>query len=184
MSGALEQGAVKTLRVRTMTEAKEVAAAGVVHDSTAESLAHRPHGKRFGALVHAVLAVTALDAHEAMVRRAAEAHARSLLSPAEEVDAAVRAVVAALAHPLLERARRATACRRESAVIVRIEDGSLVEGVLDLAFREEDGWTVVDFKTDVELASRKAAYEAQVALYARAVTAATGEPARAVLLSV
>jgi ATP-dependent exoDNAse (exonuclease V) beta subunit len=59
-----------------------------------------------------------------------------------------------------------------------------VEGVLDLAFRDGSEWTVVDFKTDVELAARRAAYEVQVALYARAVAAATGEPARAVLLSV
>jgi ATP-dependent exoDNAse (exonuclease V) beta subunit len=41
---------------------------------------------------------------------------------------------------------------------------------------------VVDFKTDRELTGARAAYEAQVALYARAVSAATGEPARGVLL--
>ena len=57
-----------------------------------------------------------------------------------------------------------------------------------MAFREmeDDGavWTVVDFKTDVEIAGRTADYERQIDLYVRAVATATGEPARGVLLSV
>ena len=46
------------------------------------------------------------------------------------------------------------------------------------------GWIIVDYKTDVELGSRQPEYEAQVRCYARAVSAATGEPARGVLLRV
>jgi ATP-dependent exoDNAse (exonuclease V) beta subunit len=69
-----------------------------------------------------------------------------------------------------------------------VEDGSLLEGVADLAFRETDEagarWTVVDFKTDPEIAARRAEYERQVRLYVEAVAAATGEPARGVLLVV
>jgi hypothetical protein len=42
----------------------------------------------------------------------------------------------------------------------------------------------VDFKTDRELGPRRARYAAQVSLYARAVSEATGEPARGVLLTV
>jgi ATP-dependent exoDNAse (exonuclease V) beta subunit len=64
----------------------------------------------------------------------------------------------------------------------------LIEGILDLAFREIDAgapiWTVVDFKTDVEIAGRRDDYRRQVRLYADAVAAATGEKARGVLLSV
>ena len=45
-------------------------------------------------------------------------------------------------------------------------------------------WTVVDFKTDVEIAGRREDYERQVSLYAKAVAEATGEPTRGVLLSV
>ena len=74
------------------------------------------------------------------------------------------------------------------ALRLRLDDGSLAEGVVDLAFREEKRkkgtWTVVDFKTDVELAGRAEAYERQVRLYARAIAAATGEAAVGVLLSV
>ena len=77
---------------------------------------------------------------------------------------------------------RAGRCRREVPLVLRLEDGVLVEGVADLAFAEDGCWTVVDFKTDVELGSRLAEYRRQVALYARAIAAATGQPATAVLL--
>ena len=68
--------------------------------------------------------------------------------------------------------------------MVRTEDGSILEGVVYLAFLEERGWTVVDFKTDVELGARKEAYVRQIEAYARAIAAATGAPARGALLSV
>jgi len=74
--------------------------------------------------------------------------------------------------------------RRETPVWLRLEDGSLAEGVVDLAFREDGEWTVVDFKTDRELEGSRGIYEDQVRLYARAVTAATGESACAVLLRI
>jgi ATP-dependent exoDNAse (exonuclease V) beta subunit len=56
--------------------------------------------------------------------------------------------------------------------------------VVDLAFREADTWTVVDWKTDAELGSRRATYAAQVQLYADAIAHATGERAEAMLLVV
>ena len=65
-----------------------------------------------------------------------------------------------------------------------LDDGSFVEGVLDLAFRETAGWTIVELKTDLEIAARRAEYEAQIALYVRAVAKATGEEATGVLLRV
>ena len=58
--------------------------------------------------------------------------------------------------------------RRETPILLRREDGTLLEGVVDLAFREEGpdsaGWTVVDFKTDREFELGRTAYTAQVAL--------------------
>ncbi|HEY8515121.1 MAG TPA: UvrD-helicase domain-containing protein [Candidatus Binatia bacterium] len=149
----------------------------------------RPHGKRFGALVHAVLATVALDADAAAVTDAAVLHGRVLGASDEEVEAAAAAAQRALAHPLVARAAAAAkrgACRRECPVTLEV-DGVLVEGVVDVAFREEDptpGWVVVDFKSDLEIAGRLDGYRRQVELYARAVARATGEPARAVLLRV
>jgi ATP-dependent exoDNAse (exonuclease V) beta subunit len=69
-------------------------------------------------------------------------------------------------------------------VALRLEDASLVEGVVDAAFEDADGWTVVDFKTDAELSGRLPEYRRQVDLYVRAVAEATGRPCRGVLLRV
>ena len=62
----------------------------------------------------------------------------------------------------------------------------IVEGVIDLAFLDDDGWTIVDWKSDREGAAldavRHTKYRAQVELYATCWTRITGEPvARRVL---
>jgi ATP-dependent exoDNAse (exonuclease V) beta subunit len=157
---------------------------------TTEALrATRPAGLRFGALVHAALESADLDADEVAVRRVVFTSARQVGAPEDEAEAAVASVLAALRHPLLRRAAAADEVRRETPVLVTLEDGVLAEGVLDLAFREVDGsgqgrWTVVDFKTDREITERREAYARQVDLYVRAVARATGEEAEGVLLSV
>jgi ATP-dependent helicase/nuclease subunit A len=55
----------------------------------------------------------------------------------------------------------------------------LLRGQIDLVFREEDGWVVVDYKTDVwrggDAKGVPEAYANQVRLYARAVEKATGD---------
>ena len=109
----------------------------------------------------------------------------------EEVNAAVVAVRAALAHPLLRRAAdsaKERAIRRETPVVLKLDDGSLVEGVVDLAFWEEGpefaGWTVVDFKTDREFAAASERYIIQVKTYSAAIRAATGQPSQGVILIV
>lgn len=105
-------------------------------------------------------------------------------APEEEIEAAKLIVALVLAHPLLDRARRAAQageCRRETPVTL-LRGATLIEGVVDLAFWEDDIWTVVDFKTDHELAGGLAAYKRQVALYAEAISSATGTKAEAVLM--
>jgi ATP-dependent exoDNAse (exonuclease V) beta subunit len=202
----LARGAKKTLPVRTVTEivkavpepapaawaardpAEAPAEGEVALADTGVSRAERPHGKRFGTLVHAVLAAVDLDAGEDAIRTAAAAEGRLMGAPDEEVVSAIVAVRAALDHPLLRRAAasaRRGECRRETPVVLPGSGGELIEGVVDLAFREEGvGWVVVDFKTDAEIAGKKARYETQVLLYVEAIRAATGEAARGVLLAV
>ena len=89
-------------------------------------------------------------------------------------------------HPLLGRARAAAAraaLRRETPVTCRLPDGTLLEGVVDLAFEEEGRWHVVDFKTDREIdEAGEAQYRRQVALYAAAITQATGLPSDATIV--
>jgi ATP-dependent exoDNAse (exonuclease V) beta subunit len=110
--------------------------------------------------------------------------ARILAAPAHEAHAAAAAVAAALHHPLLRAAAAASDCRRELPIMLRADDGTLIEGALDLAYRDADGWTVIDFKTDQDVGGRADLYRRQVALYARALQEATGVTARAVLLRV
>jgi ATP-dependent exoDNAse (exonuclease V) beta subunit len=70
--------------------------------------------------------------------------------------------------------------------MMKTEDGTVVEGMVDLAFREDTsefaGWTVVDFKTDREFEISGNQYASQVRIYAEAVAAATNAPARGILL--
>ena len=119
---------------------------------------------------------------------AAGLQGRLLGATTEEIAAAAEAAERTLAHPLMRRAAaaaRAGRCGRETPVLLALEDGVIVEGVVDAAFLEDGaGWTVVDFKTDVEIAGRLEEYRRQVALYARAIAQATGRPARGVLLRV
>ncbi|MEM7413944.1 MAG: UvrD-helicase domain-containing protein [Gemmatimonadota bacterium] len=60
-----------------------------------------------------------------------------------------------------------------------IERESLLEGVVDLAFRETGGWVIADYKTDVgtdpDFPARQARYRRQVDLYADAWSKLTGE---------
>ena len=148
----------------------------------------RPHGKRFGALVHAVLSAVELNADKPEVRQVADLHGHMLGATLEEIAAAAETVARALAHPLMRRASAAFIkgrCRRETPIAVQLEDGTLVEGKVDLAFRDETGtgsWTVVDFKTDFEIAGRLDEYREQVALYALAISRATGVGVKGVLL--
>ena len=144
-------------------------------------------GPRYGALVHAVLSTVRLDADHDGVREVAVVQGKILGASADEVSSAERVVSRVLRHAVFNQARQAEArgmCRRETPVTYRDEAGSLVEGVVDLAFETEAGWTVVDFKTDVELAIGLDRYTRQVALYAMAVDMATGKPVVARLMSI
>jgi ATP-dependent exoDNAse (exonuclease V) beta subunit len=146
----------------------------------------RPSGIRFGALVHAVLATCPLDAGLSAIQDLVASQARGLGATDEESAFASRVVHGVLAHPFLDRARQASAnglCRREVPVSWREPGGNLVEGVVDLAFRQGETWTIVDFKTDEEL-RRAANYMAQVDLYTKAVGLSTGLVATGVLMKI
>jgi ATP-dependent helicase/nuclease subunit A len=188
----LERGATPSLRIRTVTEVKADTASddgGVRIEATRVVGKLRPSGPRFGTLVHTVLATIDLEASAREVEDAARTIALGLGAGSEESHAAAEAVIAALEHPIVQSARAPGAsCRREAPVLIREADGSVLEGVLDLAFRVTDkrgsSWVVVDYKTDAQLEGKQAEYETQVRQYVRAVAAATGEPARGVLLRV
>jgi ATP-dependent exoDNAse (exonuclease V) beta subunit len=90
----------------------------------------------------------------------------------------------ALRHPLLDRARAAERKHREYPVMLRVDCGRLMEGIIDLAFVEDGGWVIVDFKTDADISAAQAQYQRQLQWYASALSRLTGLPARAYLLGV
>jgi len=148
----------------------------------------RPHGKRFGTLVHAVLSVVALDADRAEVEKVGRVQGRIFGATSEEIGAATETVSKALRHPLMQQAAAAASkgrCRREVPVAIKLQEGTIVEGIVDLAFQQEDKdniWTVVDYKTDFEIKGRLEEYRNQVSIYALAISHATGQEVRSVLL--
>ncbi len=143
----------------------------------------RPRGPRFGSLVHAARAEAPRDADDATVERLVARAARQIGATAIEISSARRAVLDALATPLMRRALASDDVRREIETTSLDDDGTLLDGTIDLAFRDGDGWIVVDFKTDAAPPT-DGAYDAQVRLYARAVERATGEVVTPILLFV
>ena len=107
------------------------------------------------------------------LQAAASVHGRIVGATAEEISAAIATIGRVLEHPILRRAASAGngGLRRETPVMLTLEDGGLVEGVIDLAFRDDTpefaGWTVVDFKTDREFEETSDRYIAQVRVYSK-----------------
>ena len=157
-------------------------AVAIVDVSTSEP---RPSGRRFGILVHALLAHMPLTAAAAEIHDLAFVQARLLGAPDIERDAAAAIAARVATHDLWQQAQDAAAsgraCRREAPISL-IRDGVLVDGQIDLAFETGTCWMVVDFKTDVELGGNEGVYRQQVALYADALESITSRPASAAIL--
>ncbi len=191
---ALNTGGQASIETRTVTEAaKHVDAAAQKSNLPSVEIIKlpramkRPFGPRFGALVHAVLATVPLGGDLNAVEKLANVHGRIVGASSEEIAAAAQVVSEALAHPLMGQARSAASqnrCRRESPIVWRDHDGCLTEGVVDLAFEQNQRWVVIDFKTDEDFGANEAAYRRQVGMYAAAIEAATKMPASAILMRV
>jgi ATP-dependent exoDNAse (exonuclease V) beta subunit len=193
-SATVTQASQPTIKVQTATAFAAGAGVGehnlrwIQLDKVSRAYVERPNGRWFGALVHAVLAAVDFDAGADEIGAVAHTNARLMDATAEEADAAISTVRAAVQHPLMQRAAKAQALRRETPLQHYREDGTLIEGVVDLAFQESTpefrGWTVVDFKTDREIEKAESQYRAQVAAYVEAIRVASAGPARGFLLVV
>jgi ATP-dependent helicase/nuclease subunit A len=195
-AGSRQSLTVETATAWARTAAREAEAAGLLRDDDREhaieivaidAAANRPFGPRFGTLVHAALATVPLDADADTIGRMTSTQARILATTAEEQAAAIRAVTAVLAHPLLDRARSALTsgrCYRELPITWKAPDRAIVEGTIDLAFEDDEGLTVLDFKTDRELATDLDRYRRQLTVYCRALAALRGRKPRGILLRV
>jgi ATP-dependent exoDNAse (exonuclease V) beta subunit len=172
-------------RVTQRTDAPSGASVPAMQTVRIEGARLRPRGRRFGTLVHSVLATAPVDADRATLEAIASSHGRLAGASEEEIAAAAGCVAAALEHPLFDRVRAAAGagrCRREVPVIYRDDAGVILEGVIDLAIEERDGWTIVDFKTDDPSAADGGRYGRQLAHYMTAVARASGRTVTGMLL--
>jgi ATP-dependent exoDNAse (exonuclease V) beta subunit len=159
------------------------------HGLTADR-SQRSRGTRFGSLVHQLLEHLDYADPQPALEPLALGLGRELGASDEERAHAVASVRRALAHSFFERVRSAAqrgALYRELPIVMCGADGTVFDGVIDLAFREpaahgEQLW-VIDFKTDVELTNLEH-YRTQLGMYASAATQALGLPASIVLLRV
>ncbi|TCK22781.1 UvrD-helicase domain-containing protein [Pseudonocardia endophytica] len=130
------------------------------------------YGTAIGRAVHGVLQTIPLDTGEGLNELAeAQAIAEDVPGYIDEIAAAVRS---ALAAPTVQRAAGRSPLRE---IYVGTEiDGTLVEGYVDLLFRDDDGLVLVDYKTDQATGAESiAAYVTQLEVYARAIADAVCE---------
>jgi ATP-dependent helicase/nuclease subunit A len=158
---------------------------GSVIDTQAERQP-RPGGARFGTLVHGILAALDFGVPQPDLAGLARTLGRQLSASEAEIAGAQTLLRSALAHAFFERVR-AAATRgelwREAPVTMRSADGELLDGVVDLLFREDERFVVVDFKTDATLGNLSA-YTRQLGLYAAALERALSARVESVLLRV
>jgi ATP-dependent helicase/nuclease subunit A len=146
----------------------------------------RPSGTRFGSLVHGILQHGSLLPDAGEVSALARSLGRTLGATSDEIARARADVLRALAHPIFERMRAAQGrgeLFRETPLVIREPDGTLVDGVVDAAFRDGEGMILVDYKTDVTL-SDTTQYAHQLTLYAEALEHVFALPVRTMLIRV
>ncbi len=133
-------------------------------------------GTSIGRAVHAVLQVVDLNTGDGLADIAsAQAAAEGLPGRADEIARLARR---ALDSPLVHRALESGRWWRETPVAGPVGDG-IVEGFIDLLFEEEDGYVVVDYKTDSvrtdeDIDRAMGRYRLQGGGYALALSKATG----------
>jgi ATP-dependent exoDNAse (exonuclease V) beta subunit len=151
------------------------------------------YGTAIGRAVHAVLQTADLSAGapaEGTLAGAALQDAVAAQCLAEGVveyaDVVADLARSALSSPLVARAA-ARPHWRETWVASTLPDGTVLEGIVDLLYTEDDGSRViVDYKTDAvpvaALPARATFYRPQIDAYARALRAATGSAVAGTLL--
>ncbi len=177
---------VKQFDIFTATETgespKDFAVEVTVH--SIDKPATRPTGPRFGTLVHTILRDAPLDADREAIAALAQVHGRLLGADPEEIEQAIQAAEAALAHALIVKARSAQRLHRELPIILKLENQKVLEGIIDLAFLDQGTWQIVDFKTDADITANQAHYKRQLHWYAKAVSTLNNAPVHAHLLSI
>ena len=177
-SAWIESASVPRFRVATAERAGNAAEADciAVETITLPLEPGRPAGRRFGRLVHDILQrADRVEDIPALARTWGRRHG----APDADCGTAASAVRTALER-IAELVPKSARRFREMPLLVRLHDGTLVDGRIDLAWSDGSQWTVVDYKTD----RRVRRPVGQLRLYALALQEATGLPARGIVLEV
>jgi len=189
LAGVARRRAVITRRGYEVRAAKALALAEAEAGAAAQDdLPEVERGAAWGSVIHHLLELIALEPGADLVQ-----HARPVLRE-HELDPALAERAAAWIRAVLRSELWARAERSEQRLVevpfsilardldLALEAPTLVRGCIDLAFREQDGWVVVDYKTDTVpaegLEPLERRYAPQVALYARALERIAGEPVK------
>jgi ATP-dependent exoDNAse (exonuclease V) beta subunit len=163
-------------RGRSLRTATEAVLASQAQGATVRPPAETAKGVRFGTLVHRLFEVTDWDNPEDLMHLAAAEIVALDLSEAEAQDA-VEIVHRALKSPLISRVLSSDGYYKEVPFTYK-QDGTLVEGKIDVVFREHGSVYVIDFKTDriarKDLKARAEHYRGQAETYGGAIQAALG----------
>ena len=129
--------------------------------------------------------------------QAASLTARHLLTPEQAASLDLEQVRQFLASPLAQRIRRAEQVYREYRFslllpaalydpVAEPEDELMLQGVVDCAFRTEEGLVIVDFKTDrirpEEAPARAELYRPQLTAYSQALSRVLETPVAEMVL--
>ena len=130
------------------------------------------HGADFGTALHRLMEVSGLHADDGFGGLARTVALQFGLESAADLEACARSAMSAV--PV----RRAAERRHWNELPVAVErDGVVIEGIIDLLYREDDGsLVIIDFKTDVQMSeATQSAYWQQLSLYAELLAETTGE---------
>jgi len=183
------RAAAPTLAAASVTDLAHAAGAAPERERTGR-------GMEWGRIIHGLLEAVMRDP-SVDVRRYAENLFAEEERPEVDLEEAVRRIEAVRDSPLW---RRALAARHRLVEVpfglmvesreLGLEEGpaeTLLTGAIDLLFEEEDGWTLVDYKSDRitgNLPALVAFYEPQIRHYRRYWQRLTGRPTRAGLFFV
>ena len=141
-------------------------------------------GAERGTLMHRALSVLPLDNMQgttniyAAVKQAVHELAdREVFTYQEVMLLYIKGLAEFFESSLGQRMLRSTNVRREWAFNLLMEEGSLLQGVIDCAFIEDDQWVLVDYKTD-RIEDEDAfiqRYRLQIDWYAKALEKITGK---------
>ena len=107
---------------------------------------------------------------------------KGLLTEAQRRETPLEWLENFMRSALCQRMLKARRVKREWAFTYRLypDKKTLVQGVMDLCFLEEDGWVLCDYKTDrtCDAETLRERYEKQVAIYRKALEALSGIPVK------